>query len=190
MSLDPRPGDALVIVDLQNDFLPGGALAVPDGDAVIAPLNAAIAAFTAQNLPIIATRDWHPPAHCSFTAQGGIWPPHCMAETPGAAFASRLQLPASAVVLSKADTVERDAYSGFEGTDLAQQLRAMGVGRIVVGGLATDYCVLNTVLDGLGAGFKVLLLEDAIRAVEVRAGDGAAAVARMRERGAELALAA
>src|SRR4051812_30168689 len=108
MFLDPRPGDALVIVDLQNDFLPRGALAVPDGDAVIAPLNAAIAAFAARGLPIIATRDWHPAAHCSFTAQGGIWPPHCVADTHGAAFSSRLQLPASTIVLSKAATVEED----------------------------------------------------------------------------------
>ncbi|MFL6708591.1 MAG: isochorismatase family protein [Massilia sp.] len=190
MSLDPRPGDALVIVDLQNDFLPGGALAVPDGDAVIAPLNAAIAAFAARGLPIIATRDWHPAAHCSFTAQGGIWPPHCVADTNGAAFSSRLQLPASTIVLSKAATVEEDAYSGFQGTDLAHQLRDMAVQRIIVGGLATDYCVLNTVLDGLEAGFEVLLLEDAIRAVEVNAGDGAAAVARMRDGGAALAHAA
>lgn len=187
MPLDPQPGDALVIVDLQNDFLPGGALAVPRGDEVLAPLNAAIAAFAARGLPIVATRDWHPLAHCSFKAQGGIWPPHCVADTAGAAFSSGLQLPRSSIVLSKAASVQEDAYSGFQGTDLAAQLRGRAVKRIVVGGLATDYCVLNTVLDGLAAGFKVLLLEDAIRAVEVTPGDGAAAIARMREAGAELA---
>lgn len=190
MSFDPRPADALVIVDLQNDFLPGGALAVPRGDEVLAPLNAAIAAFAARGLPIVATRDWHPLAHCSFRDQGGIWPPHCVAETPGAAFSGALQLPASTIVLSKAATLQEDAYSGFQGTGLTALLRERGVKRIVVGGLATDYCVLNTVLDGLTAGFEVLLLEDAIRAVDVTPGDGAAAIARMREAGAELVEAA
>jgi nicotinamidase/pyrazinamidase len=185
MPFQPQAGDALVIVDLQNDFLPGGALAVPQGDAVIAPLNDAIAAFEARGLPIFATRDWHPREHCSFTAQGGIWPPHCVADTRGAAFADALRLPRSAIIVSKADTARQDAYSGFGGTDLAAQLAARGVMRLLVGGLATDYCVLNTVLDGLAAGFEVLLLEEAMRAVEVTPGDGAAAMARMRQAGAQ-----
>jgi len=187
MSLIPQPGDALLIVDLQNDFLPGGALAVPNGDAVIAPLNAAIAAFEAKALPIIATRDWHPQDHISFAAQGGPWPPHCMAGTAGAAFTGALKLPPSAIVISKADTPEVDAYSGFQGTELAKLLREKGVKRLLVGGLATDYCVLNTVLDGLAAGFEVVLLEDAMRAVEVQPGDGAAALARMYAEGARAA---
>lgn len=186
MPIEPQRGDALVIVDLQNDFLPGGALAVPGGDAVIAPLNAAIAAFTARRLPIVATRDWHPAAHCSFTAQGGIWPPHCVADSAGASFADGLRLPPETLVLSKAVTEQEDAYSGFQGTPLAAMLREMQVSRIVVGGLATDYCVLNTVLDARKQGFAVLLLEDAIGAVEVQPGDGAAAIARMRKAGAVL----
>ncbi len=184
MSLDPQPGDALLIVDLQNDFLPGGALAVPNGDTVIAPLNAAIAAFEAKGQPIIATRDWHPQDHVSFAARGGPWPPHCMAGTSGAAFSTALKLPRDAIIISKADTPDVDAYSGFQGTELAALLRAKGVKRLLVGGLATDYCVLNTVLDGLAAGFEVVLLEEAMRAVEVQAGDGAAALARMYAAGA------
>lgn len=179
----PQQGDALVIVDLQNDFLPGGALAVGDGDAVIEPLNRAIAAFDQAGLPVFATRDWHTPDHCSFQPQGGIWPPHCVADSAGAAFASALHL-GGATVVSKAVTSTEDAYSGFQGTTLAAQLRERGVRRVFVGGLATDYCVLNTVLDALKQGFEVVLLEDAMRAVDVQAGDGDKAIAQMRAAGA------
>lgn len=179
-----RSGDALLIVDLQNDFLLGGALAVAGGDAVIEPLNRCIELFSAAALPIVATRDWHPADHCSFTAQGGIWPPHCMAGSAGAAFAAKLRLPPGALLLSKATTAESDAYSGFEGTALARQLRELGVRRLFVGGLATDYCVLNTVRDARRLGFEVVLLLDTIRAVEVQAGDGARAIAQMVADGA------
>lgn len=182
----PGAQDALVVVDVQNDFLPGGALGVPHGDEVIAPLNAVLRAFAAAGRPIFATRDWHPANHCSFQARGGPWPPHCVAGTPGAAFAAALELPAAAVVVSKADTPERDAYSGFAGTDLGERLSALGVRRIVIGGLATDYCVLNTALDASAAGFQVVVLEDAVRAVDVAPGDGARALERMREAGAAL----
>ena len=177
-------GDALLIVDVQNDFLPGGALAVADGDAVIAPLNRWIARFGAARAPVYATRDWHPPDHCSFRPQGGPWPPHCVAGTDGARFAAALALPADAVVVSKADTPARDAYSGFDGTSLAAQLRARGVRRVWVGGLATDYCVRATALDALQAGFEVRLLGEAMRAVELHAGDGARAHAAMAAAGA------
>jgi len=180
----PGPGDALLIVDVQNDFLPGGSLAVPEGDRVVPVLNRYIRDFTAAGLPVYATRDWHPEGHCSFAAQGGPWPPHCRAGTRGAAFAPGLKLPEGAVVISKADTVEKDAYSGFQGTDLAERLQAAGVRRLFVGGLATDYCVLNTVRDALAAGFGVVLLEDAIRAVDVKPGDGARAEAEMVRAGA------
>ncbi len=180
-------GDALLIVDVQNDFLPGGALAVPEGDAVIAPLNRMIDRFRARGLPVIATRDWHPANHCSFTSQGGPWPPHCVADTPGAAFAPALRLPDDAVIISKATNPDADAYSGFQGTDLAAKLRELGVGRLFVGGLATDYCVLHTVLDALEAGFDVTLLRDAVRAVNLRPDDGAQAIQRMREAGADVA---
>ncbi|WP_426113415.1 isochorismatase family protein [Massilia sp. PWRC2] len=184
-SVRPQAGDALIIVDLQHDFLPGGALAVADGDAVIGVLNDAIAAFATHALPVFATRDWHPADHCSFHAQQSIWPPHCLAGSTGAAFPAALQLSAAgATIVSKATTADRDAYSGFDGTDLAEQLRAQGVRRVFVGGLATDYCVLHTVLDALAASFEVGLLVDAIRAVDVQAGDGARAIARMQAGGA------
>ncbi len=178
------PGDALIIVDVQNDFLPGGSLAVPEGDRVVPVLNRYIELFHSRGLPIYATRDWHPADHCSFEAQGGIWPPHCVAGTEGAAFAPDLRLPEDAVIVSKATTADKDAYSGFEGTDLAQRLRAQHVQRVFVGGLATDYCVLNTVRDALAAGFQVRVLRGAIRAVNVKPGDGQRAEAEMTELGA------
>ena len=179
-----QPGDALVIVDVQNDFLPGGQLPVPEGDAVIRPLNAWIRAFRAADLPIVATRDWHPADHCSFQARGGPWPPHCVAGTPGAEFVPGLRLPEDVIVISKATSPDRDAYSGFEGTDLAERLRELGVKRLFVGGLATDYCVLNTVLDALKEGFETLVITDAIRAVNVNPDDGDKALERMRNAGA------
>jgi len=180
----PRSGDALLIVDVQNDFLPGGALGVPDGDAVVPVLNSYLAAAHNAGIPVFASRDWHPADHCSFKAQGGIWPPHCMAGTPGAAFAPALELPAKAEVVSKAQTRDRDAYSAFEGTGLAQTLRGAGIRRLLIGGLATDYCVLNTVRDAIRNGFEVLLLTDAIRAVDVKPHDGDEALAEMLRLGA------
>ncbi|HWQ40357.1 MAG TPA: nicotinamidase [Burkholderiales bacterium] len=183
-TLRPRAGDALIIVDVQNDFLPGGALAVPRGDAVIAPLNRYAALFERQGLPVFATRDWHPANHCSFREQGGPWPPHCIADTPGAQFAPGLRLPASARIVSKATSAERDAYSGFAGTDLDAQLRRADVRRVFVGGLATDYCVLNTVKDARALGYEVVLLQDAIQAVDVQPGDGRRAQEEMQRLGA------
>jgi nicotinamidase/pyrazinamidase len=185
-TLELARGDALVIVDVQNDFLPGGSLAVNQGNAILAPLNRYIAAFGVRGFPIYATRDWHPANHCSFLEQGGSWPAHCIAGSPGAAFCSGLQLPPSSVVVSKATTADRDAYSGFAGTDLAEQLRSAGIARLFIGGLATDYCVLNTVLDGCRAGFKVYVLTDAIRAVDVHPGDGERALEKMTAAGATL----
>ena len=183
-SPSPGPGDALVVVDVQNDFLPGGSLAVPRGDQVIAPLNRWIARFAAAGLPVYATRDWHPVDHCSFAAQGGPWPPHCVAGTPGAAFADALGLPSDATVIGKATRQDADAYSGFAGTDLHERLRHAGVKRLFVGGLATDYCVLNTVRDALDLGYGVALLTAAVRAVDVQPGDGDRALAEMIAAGA------
>lgn len=177
-------GDALLIVDLQNDFLPGGALAVPRGYLVIAPINALVDLYHGRGLPIYASRDWHPDEHCSFTAQGGPWPPHCVAATEGALFSEALHLPEEAIVISKALTAAEDAYSAFNGTGLARSMLADGITRLAVCGLATDYCVLNTVLDGIEAGFEVLLVAEAIRAVDVAPGDGDRAIARMLSRGA------
>jgi nicotinamidase/pyrazinamidase len=186
-SLRPQTGDALIVIDVQRDFLPGGALAVPEGNAVIAPLNRCISAFGSRQLPIFATRDWHPPNHCSFRAQGGPWPPHCVAGSPGAQFGAELALPATGRVISKAMGSDADAYSGFEGTDLAQQLRSLGCKRIFLGGLATDYCVRATALDARAAAFEVLVLEDAVRAVEVKPGDGMRALSELVSRGVRLA---
>ena len=177
-------GDALLIVDVQNDFLPGGNLAVPEGDQVVAVLNRYIAHFRERGLLVIATRDWHPPNHCSFRAQGGPWPPHCIYGTVGAAFPKALALPVTTLVISKATRADKDAYSGFEDTGLETQLRSLGVHRVFVGGLATDYCVLNTVLDACQAGFMAVLLTDAIRAVNLRPGDGDRAIELMQSKGA------
>jgi nicotinamidase/pyrazinamidase len=183
-SIRLQTGDALIAVDVQNDFLPGGSLAVPEGDAVVPALNRYLAAFGARALSVFATRDWHPPNHCSFRAQGGIWPPHCVAATRGAEFAHGLALPPTAGIASKATTPAAEAYSGFGGTDLAARLRAGRVTRLFIGGLATDYCVLNTVRDALAGRFEVLLLADAIRAVDVKPGDGARALDEMQSLGA------
>jgi len=182
-----RPGDALIVVDVQNDFLPGGSLAVPDGDAVIAPVNRYAALFAKNAHPVFATRDWHPGDHCSFKARGGPWPPHCVAGSRGAQFAAGLALPETATVISKATDRDRDAYSGFQETGLERQLRAKGVKRVFVAGLATDYCVLATVTDALAAGFGAVLLADAVRAVDVTPGDGERAIGKMRALGAAVA---
>lgn len=183
-----QPHDALLLVDVQRDFLPGGALGVPDGNAVVPVLNRYVALARDRNIPIYASRDWHPAAHCSFRPQGGPWPPHCVADSSGAQFASDLRLPRDATVIDKATREEADAYSAFSGTDLARALRARGVQRLHIGGLATDYCVLNTVRDALDEGFDVVLLTDAIRAVNLDPQDGDRAEAEMRARGARPAV--
>ena len=179
------PEDALLVIDMQVDFLPGGALGVPKGDEVLGPINRLLRLFSNQGLPIYASRDWHPENHCSFAARGGPWPPHCVAGTPGAAFSNQLDLPAGSIVVSKADSADADAYSAFNGTNLADQLRERGVRRVVVCGLATDYCVLNTVIDAREHGFEVLVVPEAMRAVDVAPGDGERAMTRMTGLGAE-----
>lgn len=188
MSVDPgtqlQAGDALLIVDVQNDFLPGGSLAVPDGGAVLEPLNRWIARFTTAGLPVVATRDWHTPDHCSFAAQGGPWPPHCVAGSDGARFPAALKLPADTPVISKATQQGADAYSGFDGTDLDAYFTGLAVRRLFIGGLATDVCVLNTVRDALALGYAVELLLDGMRAVDVQPGDGERAIAAMIAAGA------
>lgn len=181
----PVQGDALLIVDVQNDFLPGGALGVPGGDRVLAPINRAIAAFLARGLPVYASRDWHPANHCSFRAQGGPWPVHCVADSHGAAFAAALELPGNATLVYKASRADEEAYSVFGGTGFEGMLRRAGVRRIFVGGLATDYCVLATVRDARLLGFGAVVLADAVCAVEVQPGDGERALAEMRRLGAQ-----
>jgi nicotinamidase/pyrazinamidase len=181
--------DALVVVDVQNDFCPGGALAVPDGDAVVPVLNRYAERFSAQGAAVFASRDWHPPRTKHFAAYGGVWPPHCVQGTTGAALHPALVLPALTQVVSKGMDPEEDAYSCFQaraeqGGDFASLLAARQIRRLFVGGLATDYCVKATTLDALRAGLTVVLLQDAVRAVDVKPGDGARALAELAAAGA------
>jgi len=169
--------DALIVVDVQRDFCPGGALAVPHGDDVVPVINRLLGLI---DWLTVATRDWHPADHCSFTAQGGIWPPHCVAGTEGAGFHPALDQSRIRTVVSKAVTRDAEAYSGFQGTDLAARLAARGIRRVFVCGLATDYCVKATALDARRAGLDVVVIEDAIRGVEVEPGDCAKAIDEMR----------
>ncbi len=181
----PTSNSALIIVDVQNDFCPGGALAVTDGDRVVPILNRYAAHFAAVGAPVVATRDWHPADHLSFTAQGGIWPVHCVQHTDGADFHTDLKLPGVTTIVSKAQTPDSEAYSGFQGTELAAHLRRLGVDTVYVGGLATDYCVKSTVLDALAHGFDTYFLADASKGVEVNPGDVAAAEQAMADAGAK-----
>lgn len=180
----PLAGDALVAVDLQVDFIAGGALAVPGGEGIIPVFNSYLALFHSRNLPVVLTRDWHPRGHVSFLGRGGDWPPHCVQGTAGGLFAPGLALTGSETVVSKAEEREADSYSAFEDPDFAGRLRAGGVRRLFIGGLATDYCVRSTVVDALESRFAVFLLVDAIRAVDVNEGDGDRAVAEMLAKGA------
>jgi nicotinamidase/pyrazinamidase len=182
--VDLHPGDGLLVVDVQNDFLPDGALGVPRGDAVVPVLNRYAVAFRARGLPIFASRDWHPPKHCSFLEQGGVWPVHCVVGTKGAEFHRDFHLPLSTIVISKATDPKKEAYSAFEGTTLDEHLRKTGVRRIFIGGLATDYCVLNTVRDAIKRGYAVCLLTDGIRAVDLKPDDGRKAEEEMIHLGA------
>jgi nicotinamidase/pyrazinamidase len=181
--------DALLIVDVQNDFCPGGALAVAEGHAVVPLLNQYMERAATAGIPIFASRDWHPAQTAHFREHGGQWPPHCVQGTPGAEFHPDLRLPEGTVVVSKGMNPVDEGYSLFEGKledgrDALTALRELGVTRVHVGGLATDYCVRATTLDALAARFDVFLLEDAIRAVEVQPGDEERAIKEMREAGA------
>ncbi len=177
-------GDALLVADVQNDFLPGGSLAVPRSDEIIPLLNRYIELFHAHGLPIFTIRDWHPPDHCSFLQQGGPWPPHCIAATPGAAFPAALALPGDIRIISKATGREKDAYSGFADTQLDALLQACNVRRLFVGGVATEYCVRNTVQDALQHQYTVFVLVDAVRALNLQADAGPQALEAMVHLGA------
>jgi len=165
-----KPGDALLIVDVQNDFCPGGALPIAGGDAVVPVLNAWIAAAQQAGVPVAASRDWHPRRHPSFAAEGGPWPEHCVQDTPGAAFRADLALPAETVTVAKGTRFDQDQYSAFDGTGLAELLRRLGVARLWVGGLALDVCVRATALDARRAGFEVHLIKEAARPVTPQGG--------------------
>ncbi len=183
-TIEPAKGDALVIVDVQNDFLPGGALAVPRSNEILPVINRYIAAFERRGLPIYMTRDWHPPDHCSFKEHGGPWPTHCVAGTDGAAFSTELKFSSTFATVSKATSSDFEAYSDFSTTNFEPDLRATGISRLFVGGLATDYCVFSTVKDALALGFKTYLLLDAIRGVNVQPDDSQKAEQEMIRLGA------
>ena len=176
---------ALLIVDFQNDFTPGGALGVPEGDTIAPKINA-LAASGDYEL-VNATRDWHPADHHSFAAQGGPWPVHCVAGTPGAQLHPDLDRANIEIVVDKGQAVDTDGYSGFEGTGLEAILRERGITQVTVVGLATDYCVKNTALDALRAGFQVTVDSSAARGVEVQPGDSEAALAEIRDAGGVIA---
>jgi nicotinamidase/pyrazinamidase len=180
-----EPRQALIVVDVQNDFCPGGALAVRHGDDVIEPLNKLIDEFLERGAPVYKSRDWHSPTTKHFAAYGGTWPVHCVQNTRGAEFHPSLRDDPRITVISKG-LGDTDCYSAFDETDLAAQLQKQNVEEVVVGGLATDYCVKNTVLDALKHGFKVKAVENAMRAVDLQPGDGARAIDEMRAAGAEI----
>ena len=179
------PKRALIVVDVQNDFCPGGTLAVSHGDEVVEPLNQAIDEFLERGEPVYKSRDWHPTTTKHFAAHGGDWPVHCVQDTKGAEFHPALRDDPRITVISKG-LGDTNCYSAFDETDLLDQLHQQNVEEVVVGGLATDYCVKSTVLDALKHGFKVKALKNAMRAVDVQPGDGERAIEEMRKAGAEI----
>jgi nicotinamidase/pyrazinamidase len=182
--LKVRPGsDALIVVDVQRDFCPGGALAVPHGDEVVRVLNRWLAI---PGLFKVATRDWHPPNHCSFDVRGGPWPAHCVEGTPGAEFHPDLDVARVDKVVSKATEPDAEAYSGFDAPELARTLHDHEIRRVWIGGLATDYCVKATAVDACTHGFTSFVLTDAVRGIDAEPGDAKKALKEMEEAGARL----
>jgi nicotinamidase/pyrazinamidase len=182
--------DTLLITDIQIDFLPGGSLPIANGDEIIPVLNEYIWCFKEAKSPIFASRDWHPRDHISFKDQGGPWPPHCVQNTKGANFSPALKLPYNTKVVSKATDPNHEAYSVFDGTNFANELRTRGVKRLFIGGLATDYCILNTVLDARKLGYETVVLMDATLGIDAKPGDVNRAVETMLQDGAKQATSA
>jgi len=180
--MDVAETDALLVIDVQNDFCPGGALAVPGGDAVVPLINVLMPNFD----HVFATQDFHPEDHSSFVAQGGPWPAHCVQGTPGAALHPDLDVTALDRIVQKGTDVATDGYSAFAGTNLASELNRLGVQRVFVAGLATDYCVKATTIEAIDHGYDAVVITDAIRAVNVKARDGEDALAEMESAGATL----
>lgn len=177
--------DALIVVDMQNDFMPWGALPVQEGDRIVPRLNEYIELFERKSLPVFFTRDWHPENHISFKGHGGVWPPHCVQNTEGAMFHKDLKMPLdNKFVISKGTSPDFDAYSGFQGTPLGSLLRERGIRRVFIGGVATDYCVKNTVLGAINLGYEAFLLLDGIKGVDVNPGDSERAIQLMLDMGA------
>lgn len=179
--------DALLVVDVQNTFCPGGTLPVTEGDRVVPVINALMPRFAGR---VYASQDWHPANHCSFAAQGGIWPAHAVQNTPDAALHPDLDREAITKIVQKGTTQNRDAYSAFDGTGLAELLREAGIKRVFLTGLATDYCVKASALDAVAAGFETVAVSDAMRGVNVSPGDTDAALAAMTVAGVTTATAA
>ena len=182
---------ALVVVDVQRDFCPGGALAAEGGDRILPALNRHIGRARAAGMPIYATRDWHPEVTSHFTAFGGEWPPHCVRDTAGAEFHSGLDLPDETIVISKGMDPDHPGYSAFDGytaagAGFADDLSRRGIARLLVAGIATDYCVKQTVLDARREGFEVTVLLDAVTGIDAQPGDVARALDEMSAAGAHL----
>jgi nicotinamidase/pyrazinamidase len=186
-TINVSKADALLVTDVQVDFLPGGALPVPEGDQVLPILNDYIGIFRKAGVTVFATRDWHPPNHMSFTTQGGPWPPHCIQDSEGAKFHPDLKLPDGTVIISKAMDPTKESYSSFDNTELASTLASKKVCRIFVGGFATDYCIVNTVRDARKLGFETVILSDAMRGIDVKPGDSERAIEKMMAKGSEQA---
>jgi len=177
-----KKSDCLIIVDLQNDFCPGGALAVSGGDEIVGPVNAIMRFFPV----VVATRDWHPPEHCSFNTEGGPWPSHCVQNTQGAELHPELDLEGIHIHILKDQYKNVNTYSGFQRTKLADQLKAKEIRQVFVTGLATDYCVKQTAWDAVRNGFQTVVLTDLIRAVNLQEGDGERALEEMKKAGIQL----
>ena len=177
-------GDALILVDVQQDFCPGGALPIEQGYSVIPVLNRWIEQAVQADVPVFASRDWHPKDHLSFTASGGPWPAHCIQGTKGAAFHADLRLPADVITITKGHHAHKDQYSAFDETDLADALRQRGIKRVWIGGLAQDVCVRATALDAVRAGFETHVIAEATRPVTEEG--GREALADMRQAGVSI----
>lgn len=186
MAISLQPSDALIVVDMQRDFLPGGTLAVNQGEQIIPLINRLLARFSCR----VFTRDWHPANHVSFSAhptfKDGSWPAHCVQNTPGADFHPALRADLADRIISKGSDPQREAYSGFQDTDLEAWLEARNIQRVFVTGVATDYCVKATALDAKTAGFSVYVIQDATRGVNQPAGTEAAALADLEHGGINL----
>ena len=185
LNLKLGSSDALIVADVQKDFLPGGALPVKEGDLIVPVLNEYIRIFQNAKAKIIASRDWHPSNHLSFKAQGGPWPPHCVQETEGAKFSPDLKLPEDTTIVSKATDPNKEAYSVFDDTGLSNLLKVQGISRVFIGGVATDYCIVNSALDAGKLGLGVVVLMDGVRGINVNPGDVDKAIDAMLKSGAE-----
>ncbi|MCM2358904.1 MAG: bifunctional nicotinamidase/pyrazinamidase [Geobacteraceae bacterium] len=185
-------GAAFLIVDVQVDFCPGGSLAVPGGDTIIPVINRYIELFRKKGIPVFASRDWHPVVTSHFVQYGGLWPPHCVQGSEGARFHPLLRLPADVTVVSKGMDPDKDDYSAFhavteQGEPLPEKLRELGIARLYLCGLATDYCVRASALEGVKQGLAVTVLKDAVKGVNLKPGDSSRALKEIVKAGGELA---